>query len=336
MEKEEKNKTENGKKNNKTESKERKVNENTKKGNLNKKEENKSDKSLDRNKDSKVMYKVDSKNTKTNKKKNDKTNDKTDQKANKKNSNKSEDKSNKERNTESISEKDLKKDMFHSYIWYMIIFSIIGLLIETLFCFITTGNIESRKGLILGPLCPIYGFGAVILIIFLNRYRGHKFQLFIYGTILGTIVEYLISFLLEAIYGARFWDYSWTKFNLNGRICLSYSILWGILAILLIDVVKKWIDKLINKIQGRFRKIIDIILTIILVLDIAITVWGVAVYETRAKEKLNGQNYTSNNNIIEKFQNTAFSNENMEKVFPNLRIVDNNGNQILIRDISNQ
>ncbi|MGN1326749.1 MAG: putative ABC transporter permease [Clostridia bacterium] len=233
-------------------------------------------------------------------------------------------------------ETENKKHTFHHYLWYMIIFSLIGVLIETIFGYITTGKLESRKGLILGPLCPVYGCGAVLIIALLDRYKGHKIKLFVYGTILGAAIEYIISFILEAIYGARFWDYSWAAFNINGRICLSYSIFWGILTLLLIEFGKKYIDKLINKIQGKARIITDTIVTIILVLDIVITVWGITVYQIRAKETLNGKNYISNNNIIEKFQNTAFSNEIMSTIFPNLRIVDNEGNLIFIKDIFNK
>lgn len=69
-------------------------------------------------------------------------------------------------------EKEKKLD-FHQLFWYFIIFSVAGLIIETLFCYITTGNIESRKGLIYGPVCPIYGVGAVILICFLNRVKDN-------------------------------------------------------------------------------------------------------------------------------------------------------------------
>ncbi len=288
------------------------------------------------NKNNKIKNKEKDELTKKRENKSKKTSSKNNKKINNEIDNKTDNRVNSENNNKIDTSKKLNKNTFHNYLWYIVVFSIIGLLIETLFCFITIGNIKTRKGLILGPLCPIYGCGAVIFILCLDKYKGKKFKLFVYGTILGAVVEYLISFLLEAIYGARFWDYSWTKFNLNGRICLTYSIFWGILAILLIDVVKKLIDKLINKIQGKFKIIIDIILTIVLVLDISITVWGVAVYEIRAKETINGKNYISNNNAIEKFQNNVFSNENMKKVFPNLLIVDNDGNQILIRDVLNK
>ena len=121
-------------------------------------------------------------------------------------------------------ETENKKYTFHHYLWYMIIFSLIGVIIETIFGYVTTGTIESRKGLILGPLCPVYGCGAILIIALLDRYKGHKIKLLVYGTIVGAAIEYIISFILECLYGARFWDYSWATLNVNGRICLRYSI----------------------------------------------------------------------------------------------------------------
>lgn len=228
------------------------------------------------------------------------------------------------------------RTIIHNYLWYLIIFSIVGLIIETLFCFITTGHWESRKGLILGPLCPIYGVGAVAIIAVLGRYKDHKLKLFVYGTILGGLLEYIISFLLESIYGARFWDYSWLRWNLNGRICLRYSAYWGILSLIVINFLKKYIDKIVNIIKGKPRIVVDIILTTVLILDIIFTIWGISVYKRRAKETLEGKNYITNNTAIQKFENTVFSNEIMSSIFPNLQIVDNEGNLVFITSINNK
>lgn len=230
----------------------------------------------------------------------------------------------------------INKLTYHNYLWYMIIFSILGLIIEAIFSAIVSGKLERVNGPILGPLCVIYGLAAVIIIALLNKYKEHKIKLFVYGALLGATTEYIISFILEAIFGVKFWQRSWSAFNINGRICLEYSIIWGILALLTIAVLKKYIDKIINKIQGKTRKILDIILTIILVLYIAITIWGITVYTIRAKETLNGKNYISNNNAIEKFQNMAFSNEIMSKLFPNMSILANTQNEILVKDIFNK
>lgn len=97
-----------------------------------------------------------------------------------------------------------EKVSIHQILWYFIIFSVIGLFIETIYCYITTGVLESRKGLIWGPFCPVYGVGASLLILLLNRFKDSKIKLLIYGGIMGDVIEYLMSYGLEAIYSTRF------------------------------------------------------------------------------------------------------------------------------------
>lgn len=212
-------------------------------------------------------------------------------------------------------------------LWYFIIFSIIGLIIETLFCYITTGVLESRRGFIWGPLCPVYGFGATILILLLNSYQKNGFKLFIVGCILGNVIEYMLSYALEAMYGTRFWDYSYLNYSLNGRICFTYSIFWGILSVLLIKVVKNPIDKIIEKIPNR--KLLQNSIIGLLAIDGICTIWAINSYQGRIANQ--GQN--KNQTIITKIENTLFSNEKMEKTFPNLRYIDEEGKEHYIKDI---
>lgn len=225
-------------------------------------------------------------------------------------------------------EKKVQKITINQIIWYLIIFSILGLLIETIFCYITTGDLESRKGLIWGPFCPVYGVGATILIILLNRYNEKPIQLFIAGSIMGNIIEYSLSYILEAMYGARFWDYSYLNWNLNGRICITYSIFWGILAVILIKMVKPIIDKIINKIPNNEK--INITIIILILIDSIATVWAVKTYQNRIISN-NSQN--KKNKIIQYIENTLFSNEKMKKTFPNLRYIDETGKEHYIRDM---
>lgn len=218
--------------------------------------------------------------------------------------------------------------------WYLLIFSFLGLIIETLYCFSTTGIWESRKGLIFSPLCPIYGIGATILIYFLNKYKNNIGKLFLYGTILGGIIEYVISFGLEAVLGTRFWEYSYIASNLNGRICITYSIFWGILSIFLINIMKPLLDTAISKIPNKLRIFIEIFLCIFIAFDFIITSWGVSVYRNRAIDEYYGRPSRYSNNIfIEKINNDFFTNDRMKKIFPNLRFMDENNHEIFIRDI---
>lgn len=230
---------------------------------------------------------------------------------------------------------NVEKITMHQIIWYMLIFSVLGLLTETVYGYATTGILESRKGLILGPFCPIYGVGSVIIILMLNKYKGQKVKLFIYGGVLGDIVEYLLSYALEAIYGSRFWNYA-NFLNINGRICLTYTIFWGVLSIVLINVVKGAIDKIVNKIKGKKVKIIDNILIIFFIVDIVLTVWATSEYKARAKNIYYNVKVYDEKTILNTTAEKIFSNELMEKIFPNLRFIDDSNNEIMIKDVINK
>lgn len=226
-----------------------------------------------------------------------------------------------------------KKITLKQIIWYSIIFSIFGLIIETLFCYLTTGVLESRKGLIWGPFCPVYGVGATILIILLDKYKNNSIKLFLIGSIAGNIIEYGLSYLLEAMYGTRFWDYSYLDWNLNGRICIKYSIFWGILAILLIKLIKPQIDKIINKIPDS--KILNIIMIILIIIDCGATVWAINTYQNRVVQNYFNVEVKKQNNIKQFIEDKLFSNEIMKKTFPNLRYIDENGTQYYLKDMIN-
>ena len=230
-----------------------------------------------------------------------------------------------------------KKDnliTFYQAFWYFLFFSILGLMIETAYCYITTGVLESRKGLLYGPFCPVYGIGATILIITLNRYREKPILLFLYGMLVGSIIEYVLSFCLEALYGTRFWEYSYLPFHLNGRICLTYALFWGILSLALIRIIKPMLDRFLNKIPYKVQKVFVSFLFIFLVIDAILTIWGVSIYKQRAMNSYyHKEEEQSTTSFFTTIENQLFSNEKMKKTFPNLRFFDTNGKEIWIRDI---
>ena len=222
---------------------------------------------------------------------------------------------------------------YHMIIWYFLIFSLLGLILETVYGYITMGKWESRKGLLIGPFCPIYGVGAVIFIVLLTRYQNNKAKLFILGAFLGTIIEYVLSYALEALYGNRFWDYTYTEYHLNGRVSLIYSGFWGILAIALINIFKPWIDKQIEKIKGTTKRKLEIALYTFFVINAMLTVWAINGYTKRAYIVYENKNEISAQENLSGINEKIFSNDIMKKIFPNLRIYDEEGNAIFIRDI---
>ena len=141
---------------------------------------------------------------------------------------------------------------------YFIIYSVAGYIIETLYGIVTKGVWESRQSFLYGPFCGIYGLGAVIMIICLYKFPRKFNTLFIGGFIVGSIVEYVVSFIGEMLLGVKWWDYSEMPLNINGRICVYYSIFWGFLGIYLIASLNPKVDKVINWI----KKLLDIFLKI--------------------------------------------------------------------------
>ena len=111
--------------------------------------------------------------------------------------------------------------------------SFAGVVVEILWCLFRNGYIESRSGLVYGPFNPVYGIGAVVMTLALYRYRNRSSSIsFFGGAVVGSVIEYLLSWGQETLFGSTSWDYSRMPFNLDGRICLLYSLFWGILGVL--------------------------------------------------------------------------------------------------------
>lgn len=152
---------------------------------------------------------------------------------------------------------------------YFIIYSFVGYVVETLFALINYNVLESRKSFLYGPFCGIYGVGAVVLILSLKYFNKNNYTLFFGGCLVGSIIEYIMSFFGEVLFNARWWDYSNEKFNIQGRICLKHTCYWGIASGLYVYVVhanlKKWIDSLLT--SEQITKIF-IIIMIVFVIDL--------------------------------------------------------------------
>lgn len=255
--------------------------------------------------------------------------------------------SKKEKNKNTLNETKKSFSILGISIWrifaYFIVYSILGYIIETLFGIVTKGVWESRKSFLYGPFCAIYGLGAVIMIVFLHKYRKQYNTLFVSGFIIGSIVEYLVSLIGEMILHVKWWDYSDMPLNINGRICVYFSIFWGFLSIYLICSVNPKVDRFIDWIKSKFslKLLKTLTLTTIIVLFIDCVITGITVnfflirmkvennLDVPEKEmitKIYDEIY--NNEKLSKFIYKYFDNKTILRAFPNLKVQDVNGNII--------
>lgn len=139
---------------------------------------------------------------------------------------------------------------FRYLLLYFFIYACIGWLLETFYAIGVLGHFVKR-GFLFGPLCPIYGFGGVILIQFLKKYKSNKIKLFCYSAIIFTIFEYVAGFALDALFAGRWWDYTNDFMNLNGRISIFYTFAWGIIAIVFTKLIHPFVEKNIKRILKK-------------------------------------------------------------------------------------
>lgn len=261
------------------------------------------------------------------------------------------DKSNKEAET---NHKKRKLTIMGVSVWrilaYFIIYSVVGYIIETIFGIITKGVWESRQSFLYGPFCAIYGLGAAIMIIFLHKYSKNYTRLFIGGFIVGSIVEYLVSWIGEVLLGVKWWDYSDMPLNINGRICVYFSIFWGFLALYLIVSFNPRIDRLINLIKNKFSvkalKSLTIAVTVLLLIDCIATGIALSFFLVRMVHNYD-LNVPNKEIIIQKYDDIYndeklsdfiykyWGDKKMLKTFPNLKVQDCYGNMVYMDELLN-
>lgn len=206
------------------------------------------------------------------------------------------------------------------YFILFLIYSIIGWIMEVIFTLFKDKTLVNR-GFLIGPYCPIYGCGCVLIILLLKRYSNDFFVLFIMSMVVCSILEYLTSYIMEKLFKARWWDYSDRKFNINGRICLETMIPFGLLGCLLMYVINPFISGFISKVPKDILNPISIVLFILFVID------NIASYSIITKLHLHTNKIVMDNTeeitkkVREYVTNHSKFGRRLMKSFPNLKVL---------------
>ncbi len=193
-----------------------------------------------------------------------------------------------------------------------IVGSFAGVVVEMMWAFARYGVLESRRGLVYGPFNLLYGVGAVFLTLALYKYRNRgRLWSFCGGFIVGSALEYVCSWGQEMLLGSRSWDYSNMPLNLNGRICFTYSVFWGILGIVWIKDLYPRMSKWILKISNKVGKPLTWALTVFMIFNIITSCVAVG----RWSRRLEG---VPASNTFWAFVDERFPNERMERIFANM------------------
>ena len=154
--------------------------------------------------------------------------------------------------------------------WIVLIYSCLGWCCEVAFAVLKTGKFVNR-GFLNGPVCPIYGFGVLSVVLVLEPVKDNLLLLFFGSMVFTSLLEFIAGFAMERIFHDKWWDYSNNPFNIKGYICLEFSIIWGIACVLVVDVIHPIIMKLVNAVPHTLGLWLMAALYVILAADAVLT-----------------------------------------------------------------
>ena len=176
-----------------------------------------------------------------------------------------------------------------------------------------------NRGFLIGPYCPIYGFGAVFVTLLLSGFSDHPIAVFLLAMLVCGTLEYVTSYVMEKLFHARWWDYSQRKFNLNGRVCANTLIPFGLLGLTMVYLVKPFLFGLFDRLSGNLRLGLAIGVVVIMIADHVISI--VVLGRIRHTAELTGGDDTETLTrlVREKLQSNALVRRAM-RAFPGVRL----------------
>lgn len=222
-------------------------------------------------------------------------------------------------NTNINSAKTLEKEIsfahgfnFYKIFWIFYIGCLSGVIVETIWCRVTNGFFESRTALILEPLNPVYGLGAVLIsLLFIKFEKKSNLFIFLGCMIAGGTFEWLCSFFQETIFGTVSWKYYEDTFGIFGRTSLVYSIFWGVLGIAWIRLIYPFISSKIESIPNKIGKNLTIILSIIVSIDVIFSSGAVLRWQERREN-------IPPTDIIKEFYDEHLDDNTMKYIYPHM------------------
>lgn len=212
--------------------------------------------------------------------------------------------------------------MLYNFLYLFLLFfiySVIGYIVEIISVSICVKQPTLSRGFLIGPYIPIYGIGVISIVKLLSKYQDDILVLFIMSTIICTVIEYLTSLLMEKIFRLRWWDYSDKNFNINGRVCLTNSVLFGFGGIIIMKIVNPFIEMLLLKLKPWLIIVLGIVFLIAYTIDIIISIIAIL------NIKIDIKKYTKKDateaikkEVKEALKRHRFTTERLFAAFPNV------------------
>lgn len=161
--------------------------------------------------------------------------------------------------------------MLYKLILLFTMYSFSGWVCETIYCSVPAGRFVNR-GFLNGPVCPVYGFGALLVVSFLTPFQSNVVLLFLSGAVVTSALEYITAVILEKAFHTKWWDYSKRLLNIHGRVCLLNSVLFGLLSVFVMLFIHPFYLSLIERMPQWLTVLLSVILVLYFLADTFVTV----------------------------------------------------------------
>ena len=215
------------------------------------------------------------------------------------------------------------------YFLYFIIYSFLGWLMEVCYVYIREKKFVNR-GFLIGPICPIYGYGVLAIIFLIGKDTSDVLGVFLKAILICSLLEYFTSYFMEKIFKARWWDYSKGKFNINGRICLETMLPFGILACAVVYLLHPLVVRFINIFSSTLIIVIVIIIFIIYLVDNIISFNVMNKIKKEIKKQAVDNTELIRKRVIEWIESSSKLYRHIKNAYPKFEINEN-----IIRKIRN-
>ena len=205
---------------------------------------------------------------------------------------------------------------FFNLFWIFVVCCVLGLAIETAYHFavVDPDHYQDRAGLLFGPFSPIYGFGAVLMTVALNRFHDKNVVLiFLVSAVIGGAFEYLTSWFMQFAFGIVAWDYSGTFLSIDGRTNGMFMAMWGVLGVVWIKLLLPWMLKIVNLIPWNWRYAVTTVCAALMIADGGLTLLALDCWYQREAGR-------APDNAIEEFCADHFDNAYMTQRFQSMSI----------------
>lgn len=205
---------------------------------------------------------------------------------------------------------------------FFVTLSVMGWIMEVIVQFVNHHRFINR-GFLIGPYCPIYGCGAVLVVCLLSRFEDRPWLVFLLSLLVCGTLEYMTSYVMEKLFNARWWDYSKNRLNIAGRVCAGTLIPFGTLSLLVLYMLKPLFLNLYSRIPETVLHVLCAALLMILLVDIVISVTVLAAIRKSASASRGDDTETLTRAVRAKLSEQGALIRRMLHAFPSMKLYNN-------------